>query len=424
MRSVVIKPGRECQGTTACTFDDWMQRYSTASVAFCFRQRVDIERLRGALEHVLVDFPDYAGRLALDSRKLRIEHGSGALLELASSSESFEALAAAAQGVGRSHVLCPSMPSRRVLAGKAPVLAARLTETADGSVLGVTWHHAIGDLHSTMQLLSAWSKAYENAAYDAPPLVPDREQYLAERLPDPESSVAALRLCSFGEVFSLAAFALRRKRRVDIQFSQDEMAQLQHSAMRDGFVTESDALCAHAFAVLRKLRPERPVMRLVLAVNYRKRVGLPASLLGNMAGMVTLEADASGDAATMASELRRKLVDFATRHLDHHAVRRFLDQHSGRFERLRVIPNVLDASGGTWIVSNCKSFPVYELEFEGVRPARFSLLTDPPLPMMANLFDRPNRGGTTLTMYLPHVLAQRADSPEGRSLMHTHSTDA
>jgi hypothetical protein len=298
----------------------------------------------------------------------------------------------------------------------------RLTETTDGSVLGVTWHHSVGDLQSTMQLLRAWSKAYANAAHDAPPPVLDRAQYLEARLPDPANAVSTLRLCSVGEIFSLVPLLMQRKTRTDFEFSWDELAELQQWGMRDGqvgFVSPCDALCAHAFSVLRSLSPERPLVRLVVGVNYRKRVGLPANLLGNMVSPLTVNVEPDDYAAMAASDLRAKLVSYASQHADYHATRRFLDEHPGRFERVRTLPNLVDTSGGTWIVSNWSNFGVYELDFDGVEPALFCSLTEAPLPLMTNLFERPGRGGLTLSMHLPELLARRVGSPEGRTRMHT-----
>jgi shikimate O-hydroxycinnamoyltransferase len=422
MRSFIITPDGESQRTTVGTYADWQLRYATVSIAFCYRDRLDVRRLRDALTHVLVDFPAYAGRLRVDASTLRIEHGGGgALLELAASSASFEALAALAER-GDARVLCPSISPRRVINGSGPLLATRLTETTDGCVLGVTWHHSVGDLQSTMQLLRAWSKAYANAAHDAPPPVFDRAQYLEQRMPDPASAVSTLRLCSASEVFSLVPLLMQHKTRTDFEFSWDELAELQQWGMRDGrheFVSPCDALCAHAFSVLRALSPERPLGRLVVGVNYRKRVGLPANLLGNMVSTLTVNVEPEGDAVAIASDLRAKLVAYASEHADYHATCRFLNQHQGRFERMRTVPNLIDTRGGTWIVTNWSNFGLYDLDFEGAAPALFCSLTEAPLPLMTNLFERPNRRGLTLSMHLPEVLARRADSAEGRVRMHT-----
>ncbi|HEY2733288.1 MAG TPA: acyltransferase [Polyangiales bacterium] len=422
MSSYIIEPSRECEGATAGTYADWQLRYATVSIAFCYRTRLDQRRLRAALTHVLSDFPEYAGRLRVDTSTLHIEHGGdGASFECSASSASFESLADTAER-SDALVLCPSISPGRALRGSGPLLAVRLTETSDGSVLGVTWHHAVGDLQSTMLLLRAWSKAYANAAHDAPAPVRDRAQYLEERLPDPAAAVSTLRVCSVAEIFSIVPLLAQRKVRTDFEFSWDELAELQRSCMgggQAGFVSPSDALCARAFSVLRELSPGR-LARLVIGVNYRKRVGLPANLLGNMVSALSVNVAPTSDAASVASELRAKLIAYASQHADYHATRRFLDQHRKRFERARTVPNLVDPSGSTWIVSNWSNFGIYDLEFDGVAPALFCSLTEAPLPMMTNLFERPGRSGLTLSMHLPEQLARRLGSREGRARMHRH----
>jgi hypothetical protein len=296
----------------------------------------------------------------------------------------------------------------------------RLTETTDGCILGVTWHHSVGELASTLQLMLAWSKAYSHDSYDAPPVVLDRAKYLDEHMPDPTTAISAMRLISGGELFSLIPFVLQKRQRVDYDFSWDQLEQLQAWAKRDAYVGPFDALCAHASGVLRQLYPERPVEQLALAVNYRKRVGLPANIIGNMISTVTVGlAPKDNDSSSVAHELREKLSTYASAHADYHATQRFLNEHPGRFERMRVVPSLVDPRGTTWIVTNVAGAGVYDVGFDGVTPSLWCVLTDAPLPLMTAIFDRPNRSGITLSMQLPLALAKRATAPEARTLMTT-----
>lgn len=410
MRSIQIKPAPTTAGSTACAYADWQLRYATCSIAFCYRERFDPKRLRDALEHVLADFSEYTGKLRMDAGTLRIDRGAGgARLELHECRESFESLAQAAEQAG-AQLLCPAVSSRRV-----PLLALRLTDTVDGCVLGVSWHHSVGDLQSTLLLLRAVSNAYLGERWVAPELIDDRAQYLAAHMPDPAEAVSALRLCRVGELFSLVPFVLRRKRRVDVTFSFDELAEIRDGVPRQGFVSTYDALCAHVLEVLHELTPERPVERLVLGVNYRKRVGLTPNMLGNTLSSISVQ-----HGPDVASALRSMLAEYANRHADYHATCRFLAAHPGRFERLRAIPTLADASCRTWILTNTAGYPIYEFEFGGALPALFCVPMAAPLPLMTVLLERPNSAGITLSMHLPKLLARRIDSPEGRARLHTY----
>lgn len=420
MQSFFISPDRESQSTITCTYADWQSRHGTASIAFCYEQRFDLERLRGALARVLSDYQDYAGRIRMDGSTMYIDHGiHGVQLEVASSQERYESLVAHAQR-GNDRVVCPPMSKRRTLGGRDPLLMLRVTETSDGTILGVTWHHSVGDLSSTLQLIFAWAKAYSYEAYDAPPVVLDRAKYLDENMPDPAGAVSAMRLITGREFFSLIGFVLQKRQRVDFELSWDLLEQLQAWAKRDAYVSPYDALCAHASSVLRQLAPERPVERLALAVNYRKRVGLPENIVGNMISTVTVGlAPKNNDSSWVAHALREKLSSYATQHADYHATQRFLDERSGRFERVRVVPSLVDPSGSTWIVTNGAGSGIYEVAFAGQTPALFCALTDAPLPYMTAIYDRPKRSGITLSMQLPVALAARASTAEARALMYT-----
>jgi len=248
----------------------------------------------------------------------------------------------------------------------------------------------------------------------------DRAKYLDEHMPDPESAVSAMRLVGGGELFALVPFILQKRQRVDFDFGWDQLEQLQNWAKRDAYVGPYDALCAHASGILRKLYPERPVEQRALAVNSRTRVGLPANIIGNMISTVTVDLAPKDDASSVvAHALREKLSNYAGAHADYHATRRFLNSHSGSFQRMRVVPTLVDPSGTTWIVTNVAGAGVYDVIFGGVTPALWCVLTDAPLPLMTAIFDRPKRSGITLSMQLPLPIAARATTPEARQLMQT-----
>ena len=425
MQKYVVSPGQLTQSTTVCSYADWQSRHGTVSIAFCYPQRLDLDRLRESLSRVLSDYQDYAGRIRMDDGTMYIDHGDkGVQFEVATSSESYDALRAQAER-GKDRTVCAPMSLRRTLHGREPLLMVRVTETSDGCILGVTWHHSVGELASTLQLMLAWSKAYSGETHEAPPRVLDRAKYLDEHMPDPSGAVSAMRLVGGGELFALVPFILQKRQRVDFDFGWDQLEELQEWAKRDAYVGQFDALCAHASGVLRRLAPERPVEQLALAVNYRKRVGLPANIIGNMISTVTVDlTPKDDDSSSVAHALREKLSNYASVHADYHATRRFLNNHQGSFQRMRVVPKLVDPSGTTWIVTNVAGAGVYDVIFDGVAPALWCVLTDAPLPLMTAIFDRPNRSGITLSMQLPLTLAARATTPEARKLMQTSTARA
>jgi hypothetical protein len=420
MDSFIVRPVRASEGATVCSYTDAAVRYFTASVGFCYPVRLDVARLRDALAQVLSDFPEYAGQFRSIRGGLVIEHsGKGAGFEVASSPERFAALVKAASKSRKGTLLCPAMSTRPRLRGRDPLLRVRLTNTVDGCVLALTWNHAVGDMASTMHLLRAWSQAYSNAAYEPPPLVPDRAQYLDAHLPDSANAVPSLRLVPVSELGAALRFYTMGSRRVDIEFSADELAQLRESTLRESYITAGDALCAHAFLALRALRPERPLTRLGVMVNYRKRMGLPTNLLGNLINGVWMNVGRQADPAELAAELRAKVDAYASEFADYHVTRRFIDQHPRRFERVRLMPVLHDPSCSTWFVTNAISLGFYDVAFDGTPPTLFSPLMDSVIPLMAAVFDGPNQRGATLSLHLPEALAKRVESPEGRARMHS-----
>jgi NRPS condensation-like uncharacterized protein len=192
MKSFSVQSTRPSYGSTICSYPDWAMRDMAVSMGFCYPERLDSERLRETLAQVLSDFPDYAGRFRASRETLVIDHSHrGVVFEVAKSPKSFATLMEDASRQSSGSVLCPVMSARRAIQGKAPLFAARITETSDGCVLGVTWHHSVGDLASPLEVLNAWARAYGNTEYEVPEPVADRGHRLRGRRDRSASRVGA-----------------------------------------------------------------------------------------------------------------------------------------------------------------------------------------------------------------------------------------
>jgi hypothetical protein len=404
MQTIIVRPARETPGSTRCSFSDSMMRAEVARLAFFYRERIDPRRLAGALAVVLADYYVFAAHLRTDGEQLVIEHGAGhAIVEVVESRVPLQTLINAGQADDAA-LLSPRMNARRVARGRGPVLKVRLTLARDGSALGMTWHHSIADMHSTALLLSAWTAAYRGEPHQKPYNTADREAFLSQHLPDPEGAGSLLRLYSPLQIARLLRFAATPREKVHLDFSREELNTIHAALAGDEKLTVNDTFCAHMFSRLRQLPMPEPLSRLVLLVNYRKRVGLPPNLVGNLLGWVAVTAAPQDDAHTIGKRLRTCLDEYATRHVDHFATARFRAAHRGRLERLRALPSIVYPPGSTLVLSSLTAFSVYDVAFESA-PLLFSPLSSGLVPWLGIVLDRPDRAGADVVLQVPRALA-------------------
>lgn len=405
MQTIIVRPARETPGSTRCSFSDSMMRAEVARLAFFYRERLDPKRLANALATVLEDYYVFAARLRTDGEQLVIEHSSGQCeLEVVESGVPLQTLMDAGQADDAA-LLSPRMNARHVARGRGPVLKVRLTLARDGSALGLTWHHSIADMHSTALLLSAWTAAYRGEPYQKPYHTADREAYLTQHLPDPEGAGSLVRLYSPLEIARFVHFAATRREKVHVDFSRDQLSAIHQALSGDEKLTSNDTFCAHVFSCLRQLPTPRPLSRLVLLVNYRKRVGLPSNLLGNLLGWVAVSAAPDDDAHVVAKRLRTALDQYATRHVDHFATARFRASHRHPLQRLRSLPSIVYPLGTTLVLSSITAFSVYDVAFESTAPVLFSPLSSGLVPWLGLVLDRPGRAGNDVVLQVPRTLA-------------------
>ena len=424
MRRQLITPSDAIARTTRLSRIDGMLSTMVPRIAFCYAERLDAQALALALARVLNEYSAYAGRLCPQGAALWLKHGvGGAAFETMASPASIDELHARASQ-GAMDEVCPRISALRASLGKEPLLAVRISQARDGTVIGLTWHHPVGDMHSTMLLLRAWSLAYRGLPYDPPFEVPDRDAYLTERLPDPQSAVSNAILLPASEwITMLMRLAIQRTRRVSFELSAKALDALTREASAGRSVSRNDALCAHVCSAIRQLNNQSDVSTLTLTVNYRKRVGLPDSMLGNALCMLPQAVERSDGLPEIAAQLRGRLDEFATKHIDYGATLRFAQQHSSFWERTRLWMRGYEPQRGNLFVSNWTGFGIYDLTF-GTGQPRYVCCLATDSTWFATVHESPRTGSVAFAVTLPRALADRVNGSEGRALLYPGASDS
>jgi hypothetical protein len=412
----VVYPTNQVAGATRCAVTDTMLRNIYTNMAFFYRKRLDAGRLERALARVLSDFPTFAGQLVDAPAGLEIRHTArGVRFEVEETEEAISELED--QGRARStRRFDPPVSSLRVLLGKELLLVIRVLLARDGTVLSVGVNHALGDLQTVMLFMRAWSRAYDDKPHEPPAQVCDRDAYLSSVMPDPPNAQPVVRLNTWAELVRAAYAILKPARLLHFELDWPDIHAI-HASMSDQLrLSVNDALCARIFWALRSLAGLRTPTNLCLTVNYRKRVGIPENVPGNLVTMIGHTAEATHSAADIAAGLRSQLEAFATKHVDYHATKRVYDAHPAPRERARIAPSMFTPGKGDHLVYNWNNFGVYEVEIGGERPSLFCSLSR-IMSWSMIIYDLPRQAGYGIRIALPPSVARKLETCDIRSLL-------
>jgi hypothetical protein len=282
--------------------------------------------------------------------------------------------------------------------------------------VGITWNHAIGDLQSILQLMRAWALAYRDQPYEGPFNLNDRTAYLAQCMPaldGPSSQFVA----SWSEWPRHAArFMTRGAEPLILEFSWAELSKLQAAASRAQSVTVHDALCAHVFSMIhRQHRPDMSAI-MMLSMNYRKRLGMPAGALGNFFDGLKNKVSPTDDVAAIAGAVRTHVNEFPRRkpyaqELDQlHA----LNRQASR--RLRCVDGDLDPRTiGTFLtMSTHKGAGMYELAFGASKPVFYCVRAGDSMCWFTLVVETPDAAGLNVQVFVPREISRRVAQEHAR----------
>jgi hypothetical protein len=394
----------------------------SVSVVHFFEEELDEERLAAGLAVALERVPAFAGRLRTAGDGLEIVcDGSGVPVDSYDVDETLRELMGRVTLPGVQ--LVDHVEATKARSGEFPLLTVRISRTSDrGTALGVSWHHAVGDVQSFVLLMRAWSAAVEGQRLPEVELVPDRDMYLDRVLPAEDCGRPGFRLPDPDEAAGLAheiAVSGRANRTVQIYFGAAETDRMRESyqAAAGRRLSGSDAICAHVVCAVRELDGDTEARALTVPVNVRRPLGLPPTVLGNLLSEIHLEAPAGGGPAQLAAQLRDAITDFTGSHLNLRASRAFLER-IGRSRLGDCVPLGFDPLNRRFTFSNWSRFGLYELTFGG-RPALFfSPAANLQLPWVSWMVEGFENTGSLFTVVLPARLAGRLRGPDGSALLH------
>jgi shikimate O-hydroxycinnamoyltransferase len=409
-----------------CSLLDHLVRELPVPVVFFYDRLLDVGALKHALGRVLGDFPVFDARIRRRGDDLYIDcNGNGVSFSYVKSPKTSETALTEIHSPARRELVEVIDAKRAVTAG-TPVLTVRVTHFVDGkSCLGVCWHHSVGDMHTFMRLMQAWSRTVAGLSYDAPLVVDDRIAHLEQHLPAGGSATPGMRHLGLGDLGKLIFYMLtkaRDQKALAFYFDPSEIERLRASMQQntDERLSTNDVLSAHMFSLTAGYDPKPRTRTLGIALNFRKRMGLSDALLGNMITGVNSQSAPGTPASQLARDIRRSVDRFADERMDYRVNVEFVNQRGGLGSAGRFLMRSIDPISGSLLVTNWGNFGVYGIDFGGAAPTFFSAVSEFPFPWLSGLVEGFGNRGMLYTSILPTAIAERLASPEGVRAVHAH----
>ena len=359
-----------------CSLSDHFAFRIPVSVVFFYREKIQSDLIEHSLQHVLSDFPVFAGSLIRLENQLHIDCNNQGV--------PFKAVDADFFFVARG-VQAPALPldafvdiidPRINLKNPNPLLTIKLTHCPDGTAVGFCWHHSVGDMATFMVFVKALSEFAQGKPYAPPLVVSDRDHYFRQWLEDrkiigKKGTCSGLKCLNFIDICRFIKHKISPKKCVYLYFTQEEVTCLK-SALRDKTrlpLSRNDALCGQVLNTLTYCRSDDDkTHRSGIIANMRPRLGMPMNVLGNYVDLVPIEFEKEDAVDFIASSIHRAVKNYLLEHFDPYAAWEFVNRNGGTKNIKYMVPESLLPQHKNLIVSNWSNFGVYSIDFGVAAP--------------------------------------------------------
>ena len=404
-----------------CNVGDAIVANLAVHIVFFFERHLDTGALTRAFARALTNLPIFAGRMTVVDGRMAIRcEGQGVPFTSVSSGRT---LREAIRSVSADSGLWLIDPVNGATArwGLGPLCKVRVTHLADdATAIGFSWHHAIGDMQTSMHFMNAWAAAAADKPLAEPLIVEDRAAYLDEHLPADGAREPGVRCLGLAEIARSALYLAkdaRKQRTLSLYFGEDEIARMRNAYGNRMRLSANDVVCAHVSEALMKADPAVDRRTLAIAVNARNRCGLDPMLIGNIITTLNLDVRRGEAASSIAERIRHDVDHFADEHCDMRINQQLLDA-AGTWRAARFVSTAFNPARWNPLITNLSGFGVYRIHFEDTFPSYCTLLMKLPVAGVGALAEGADGRGLVFQIALPPKEFQAMSSPAIREHMH------
>lgn len=422
------QPNPQTSQTVTCSILDQLTKNLSVPVVFFYREHLDAAALIDSLEVVLNDFPIFSGRFRETSHSLVLEcNNAGVRFSQRVERGSLEQLLRDLPTIDKKR-LVDELDPKRTIARQGPVLTVKLTRFNNGgTALGLCWHHALGDMHTLICFMKAWSAAASRAQYDLPLTIKDRAVYIQSHLSNNKNDTPSVRYLDDKSIWKLAwyiMFQARRKTVVNFYFSADELSRMKQtfSQKANRLLSSNDVLCAHLCSWIAHFDSEQLERYLAIIVNYRSRTQLSTSALGNFFETIQIPISKGAEPYQLAQTIRNTVDSFEAQHLSYFSICEYIEQNGGEKEISRFLHKGVDPINKTLFTTNWSNFGVYDVAFSGSKPFFFTsfMFIGEPFPWLSWMVEGCSNQGLIYSAVLPSKLMRKLTQTSSLRALHQY----
>jgi hypothetical protein len=404
-----------------CNVGDAIVANLAVHIVFFFERHLDTGALTRAFAHALTNLPIFAGRMTVVDGRMAIRcEGQGVPFTSVSSGRTLrEAIRSVSADSGG--WLIDPVNGATARWGLGPLCKVRVTHLADdATAIGFSWHHAIGDMQTSMHFMNAWAAAAADKPLAEPLIVEDRAAYLDEHLPADgarEPGVRCLGLAEFARSALYLAKDARKQRTLSFYFGEAEIARMRDAYGNRMRLSANDVVCAHVSEALMEADPAVDRRTLAIAVNARNRCGLDPMLVGNIITTLNVDLRRGEAASSIAQRIRHNVDHFADEHCDMRINQQFLDV-AGAWRAARCVISAFNPARWNPVITNWSGFGAYRIQFEDAFPSYCTPVMKLPVAGGGALMQGADGRGLAFQMSLPPREFEATSSPAIREHLH------
>ena len=398
--------------TITCSITDQLLNIPVP-VCFFYKKSINHQTLIESLKTVLNDFPIFAGVLKISNWQLQIEcNNQGIPFNVVNDVSTLNQILEDLPNLDNNRFI-DTFDAKKSISNQSPITTIKLTYfSCGGMALGICWHHAIGDMHTFIQLMKAWSNVFNNKEYVLPLIVNDREAYLQTHLKPNQNTTSGVRYLSISELLKLIAyrpFAARTKTVLRFHFSDRELDNMKQvfSEINGESISKNAALCAHMMSLILKLDSGKERRQLSVVVNYRIKEKLPDAISGNFVTCVNLLVNRKTLSFQLAKELKTAVNHFQDLHMDFFPTKECIENKGGRKKLSRFASIFFNPLEKTLMVTNWSKFDVFDIVFGEAQPFYFTSLSNYPFSWLSSITNGFTNNGLIYSIHLPNKLANK-----------------
>jgi len=341
---------------------------------FAYRDTIDPDRLLASLNEAVRHFVPVGSRLAVVSENTYA-------LQLAEDGVQFQVTESSAT-FGDPDARYAFLDPVNSVAGE-PLTRIKLSQTPEGSVIGVSMSHAVGDGFSYFYFLSAWARLFQGGAGIDP--------FNGRELLIPEQQARTVNVTPVDVLSDSGIFWDERRRAIArdrihwdrLHLSKEEQGELlaEAQADADARLSFNDVISAHLWRTyIANWDGEagEEATYVSCPVDFRRIIkGFPRNYFGNAVGLATSALERRALAEAPLGHLA-SIVRTAVASIDDTYIRKAL----GTLEAVRLQEglavleehHVMHPRSGI-LITNLSRLPVQEIEFDAGPPVAFDILT-------------------------------------------------